>query len=94
MTGAVLIGVMAGAFLAAFFLGGLAITVRWLPRAAHPGVLMLASFAIRAVVVVAAFVLLARESLLAFGVAFGLFVLARFVAVSLFTPNASTGRGA
>lgn len=79
----ILLGLSAGVVLSAGYLGGLALTVRRLSRSPHPGLLVVASFAIRAAVVVAVFVLLARESLLAFAIAFAVFVLARIVAVWL-----------
>lgn len=82
-TSEILLGLLAGAVLSAVFLGGLALTVRRLPRSSHPGLVMVASFAVRAAVVVVAFVLLARESLLAFAIGFALFVLVRVVTVWL-----------
>lgn len=77
------LGLLAGTTLSAIFVGGLALTVRRLPGSAHPGLLVMVSFAVRAAVVVSAFVLLARESLLAFAIGFAIFVLARLVTVRI-----------
>jgi F1F0 ATPase subunit 2 len=89
----VVLGLLTGAVLSAIFLGGLALTVRRLPGSSHPGLLVVASFAVRAAVVVAVFVLLAQESLLAFAIGFAVFVLARLVTVWLGarTPTAVAG---
>lgn len=89
MTGEVLMGAVAGALLAAFYLGGLALTVQRLPHASHPGALLLASFAVRALVIVAALLLLARHSLPAFAVAFVVFILTRIVVVWLSARRAT-----
>lgn len=93
MTSELFLGLLAGAALSAVSLGGLALTVRMLPRSSHPGLLVVASFAVRATIVVAAFVLLARESLPAFAIGFGLFVSARFVTVWLGTRTPTTVTG-
>ena len=89
MTGQLLLGAISGVSLATFFLGGLALTLRWLPGSRHPGLLLLSSFALRAVVIVAAFVLLARQGLLAFALAFVIFVLARLATVWLTSGRAA-----
>ena len=82
---------LAGLVLGAIFYGGLWLTVRALPRARRPVLLMLSSFWARTLLVIAAFLFLTKGGWQFALIALAGFVMGRF-AVSAFLPARETRR--
>ena len=82
----VVLDLLAGVALGVCFYGGLWFTVQRLATSAHPVLLTVGSFWLRLVVVLAAFVLLARQGLASVVISMSGFVLAR-LAVSRLVPD-------
>jgi F1F0 ATPase subunit 2 len=86
--------VVAGGALGTLYFGGLWLTVRRLPGAAHPGMLVLGSFVLRATLVAAGFgLLLAGQPLRLVAVLAG-FLAARVLLVRRVGAGVATGGGA
>jgi len=83
----VIIGVVGGTLLGLGYFGGLKMTVDRLPVSRRPGLLFAGSFILRTIVVIAAFVLILRQSLPAFIAGFCAFVVVREVMRSRWKPD-------
>jgi F1F0 ATPase subunit 2 len=82
-----------GAVLGLLYFGGLWVTVRRLPAARHPGLLMLASFLVRTALVGAGFVALLAGEPLRLAVALVAFLAVRILLVRRVRPPLAVGGG-
>lgn len=82
----IVLSLLAGLALGTFFYGGLWLSVRWLPGSSNPALLTIGSFWVRSMVVVAGFVLLARQGWRYAVIALMAFALGRLV-ISIILPR-------